>query len=259
MRRHLDEFLVGWGGGSAGRRRCPERESRLPGASGLAVDDGDRLGAGRRAWLGRRRRRLPDRHSGRDPPGRRRPHARPAASGGFGGRRGVQIDRHDDHGFAAEGIISHDRPQHEHAEEERERPGNDLRYRDRIWCGGASSAAGPSGALRSSAVIGRSLAHNRSGESGGRKSCTAVYHGSQRPGRRRPAGAFARSLRQLEAARGIAEPKNSGRLVTAPLALPPPEAAEVRMGCRLNSERRPSGSAGRRHWSSCRAGDRAPS
>jgi hypothetical protein len=41
----------------------------------------------------------------------------------------VQIDRHGDHRFAAEGIVAHDRPQDKNAEEDRECRTDGLRQR----------------------------------------------------------------------------------------------------------------------------------
>src|ERR1700692_1000367 len=46
-------------------------------------------------------------------------------------RAGMQVDRHDDDRLAAERIVLDYRPDHEHAEEQRQHGGHDLRRRDR--------------------------------------------------------------------------------------------------------------------------------
>ena len=126
--RHFEEFLVHrW------RGRTPVLASTGAGittswrAPGLAVDDGDRREPGgsaslpgacrRRAWAG------PSYRPG--PPGLRAScsdrcfRAPPTV---FAGRRGLCMDRHDDHRLAAEWVVPDDRPQHEHCQEQRRAP-----------------------------------------------------------------------------------------------------------------------------------------
>ena len=207
MGRHFEEFLVERAGVGRGA-------ASLAGAgmlhfltlAGLAVDDGDGLGGGRRRCrLSRRglscrgsvgidgddfRRRLP--------------------VGGLGRRAGMQVDRHDDDRLAAERIVYDHRPDHEHAEEQRQHGGHDLRRRDRDRQPPLAQVL----AERRVQVIGGhspvSCAH--CGPIA-RESCAGVYHGRSRPVWAAIAGFQA--VPDLSP-RMSPRPKNSGRLITAP-------------------------------------------
>ena len=135
MRRHFDEVLI-WRGSA--RRDC--RRSRLSGittswrAPGLAVDDGDGLGARRMALTRRRRfrrRTAEPRHHARRTPvrsGQLRTSAWPQV---FSRRsspcRSIGTAAT---GSPPNGLSADDRPSHENSEEQQKRSGNDLRSRD---------------------------------------------------------------------------------------------------------------------------------
>ena len=241
MGRHFEEFLVeragvGRGGCVVGRGR----NGHLFTLAGLAVDDGDGLGGGRRRCrLSRRglscrgsvgidgddlRRRLP--------------------VGGLGRRAGMQVDRHDDDRLAAKRIVYDHRPDHEHAEEQRQHGGHDLRRRDRDRQPPLPQLL----AERRVQVIGR---HNplSAGQSLANHAL-GVYHGRSRAGLGRDywlsggSRSHRQEYRQDKKIRG---------------GYQPPRIQPDELNRLFSSEPRSSDSAGRRHWSWCRAAGRAPS
>ena len=283
MRRHLDEFLVAWRRRPTVPRRSPEpgsttswRAPVLPSMmvtvlvpAGVRPPD---LPACRGAARGPSRRTVV-------PVGTAVRAGPPAASRGTGvsdvaaavaglrmrsarrpsARR--QMDR---------------RPMTAHStntpKEERERPGNDLRYRD------ADRAPAPPLLLaeRGAQVIRRHrpfprefIATRIMPGSLSRRANSRPHAASGAPARRAPPGVVAapvqrfwplaarQLLRNLHAIRGA---KKFGAALAAPSPVLNPPRERGGLGwSSLNSVRRPSDSAGRRRWSPFRAEDRAPS
>jgi hypothetical protein len=143
VRRHFDEFLIERLAIRSADAFAFRRDHDVLARAGLAVDDSDRFGVAgvacaaraciARISLGRRHRHRhrtaartvvaagPRRHRGGFGRGRHR---------GFLWRHcAVQIDRHGDHRFTAEGIVAYHRPQDKNAEEDRECRTDDQRQR----------------------------------------------------------------------------------------------------------------------------------
>ena len=263
MRRHLDEFLVERDGlrCAARRRRAASLRRRRDHdflGSGLAVDDGDRRGVGAA-------------RSGRAAPAALAPPLAVGTLGTAGGRSVAARARRRVGRFrrvatcrlaGTTAIGSPPNGSSPTIAQSTNTPRNSASAPAMI-CGTGIAIARrrffgcrPSGALRSSAVIGGSWVSVRA-----RESCASarIMPGSlsrpasaARPRRSAPRSCTVSTARGTGCTTGLAGRKKFGAACEPPRT-PDQDSAP------LSSERRSSDSAGRRRWSPCRAADRAPS